>query len=130
MLFAVAVSSCKTLQTENAETPEPEIIEVIKYRPGRVVVAPFPQPDSSFVADAPSLTQEHITGPDIAPEAAMATAVAWAGAYHVTKDKYNTLRGWIAGVLAGQNIVQDNLDAANPDAPGAQNDVAEKTAND
>lgn len=64
------------------------------------------------------LTTEHITGDDITAPAAMATALDWADAYHGVKDKYNTLRGWIAGVRAGQQLVQDALDAQNPDAPG------------
>lgn len=86
---------------------------------------PYPQPDSELVSDPPELSTEHITEDDIEPEDAMATAISWAGSYHTVKDKYNTLRGWVAGVAAGTAMVQKALDDANPNAPGVPQAAAE-----
>jgi len=106
-------ASCSTLpkaKTE-AEAPLVEVVTETKFLPGRVVIQPYPVPDSGLVADPPDLTTRHITGDDIGTEAVMATALEWAQSFHDVKDQYNTLRGWVAGVAAGSAAAQKAIDA-------------------
>jgi len=120
----VVVASCGTLQGANQETKgtltatEPQIVTRVEYLPGKVVNAPFPVPDSSLVPDVTPLTEEHISGADIPPEDAMASAVAWARQYHDLATTYDILRGWIIGVRAGQQSTEGEL----PVLPAGEHD--------
>ena len=106
--FAAVVASCQTPPKEksvvNVAPSEPQTVHKTTYLPGTVVNSAYPLPDSSLTPDVPPLTEEHITGDDIEPDAAMATAVAWSKQYHDLASTYDVLRGWIIGVRAGQNI--------------------------
>ena len=63
------------------------------------------------------LDTSRIQGDDITANDAMATALDWAKSYHDVKDQYNTLRGWVAGVEAGQKAAQAAIDQQQPPAP-------------
>ena len=104
----MGVASCATPPKEKSETKgtveatEPKVVTKTQYLPGTVVTVPYPVPDSSLTPDPEPLTEEHISGDDIPPEDAMATAVAWSKQYHDLSTTYDVLRGWIIGVRAGQ----------------------------
>lgn len=105
----MGVASCQTppkvksVNNGTIEATEPKVVTKTVTLPGTVVNNPYPVPDSSLTKPADDLTLEHITGDDIEPEAAMATAVAWSGQYHKLALEKATLVGWIMGVRAGQN---------------------------
>lgn len=108
----MVAASCQTppkakSETRPLEPTEPEKIVETRYLPGKVVSNPYPLPDSSLTPDPEKLTEEHISGDDIPPEDAMATAIAWSKQYHDLSTTYDILRGWIIGVRAGQNIDAD-----------------------
>lgn len=109
----MAVSSCGTLQAGKSETKDPEIEVVTRteYLAGRTIIQEYPAPDSAFVADPAPLSTALIQEDDITADQAMGTAVEWSKTYHGLKDQYNTLRGWIAGVSAGQRATQAAIDA-------------------
>ena len=104
--------SCQTLPEVKPATKgtvdvsEPVILRSVEYTAGKVVNSPYPLPDSSLTPDPDPLTEEHITGDDIEPEAVMATAVAWSKQYHDLAATYNILRGWILGVRAAQDLTE------------------------
>jgi len=115
VLLLVGVASCQTPPKEKSEIKptEPQVITKTTTLPGKVVSNPYPTPDSSLTPDPEPLTEEHITGDDISPEAAMATAVAWSKQYHDLSTTYDILRGWIIGVRAGQkgvNVPDETID--------------------
>lgn len=130
----MAVSSCGTVPWASKKQPdpvEPKVIEVTKYLPGRVVVTPPAVPDSKFVQDAKPLSTAHIKSDDITAKDAIATALDWAGSYHEVKGQYYTLRGWVAGVIAGAEAIQNELDKSlTPEQRAAINNVIPEAPND
>ena len=69
------------------------------------------------MADCPDLPTGKITGEDLLGETILAIAIDWAAVHHTCRGQYDTLRGWILGVLAAQRAVQSSLDAAKGPPP-------------
>ena len=81
-----------------------------EYLPGRVVVTGLPDPDSAVMADCPDLPIDRITDVDLSGQTILAIAIDWAAVHHNCRGQYDTLRGWLLGVIAAQRALQTSLD--------------------
>ena len=118
----MVVASCGTLPKGASETKDVKTVVETRYLPGKVITTPYPTPDTSLTPDVEPLSEDFIDGDDITPQSAMDTAVQWSKQYHSLAADYNTLKGWIAGVVAGQTASGLAIDAP-PVESGFQPDL-------